>query len=311
VLRIVFAGNPVIALPSLQALLGYDCQIVGVLTNPDAASGRSKQLIPSEVKSFAMDTSLPVYSPVRLDLEFEQQIAALQCDLLVCFAYGKIFKKSFLSLFRLGGVNIHPSLLPKYRGPTPIQAALLAGDTISGITLQRLAMRMDAGDILGVREFSLTEFCSASEVEQYVASAAPELLLSVLPKLEQGSLEGLQQDESLASYCHFMTPTVGKIDFSQEGARAIFHKIRAYSDEPRAFCFWQEKKLFFYLASWQAERHGEQVGKVLALDKNKGLQIATCEGVLWVKEVQLQGKKRMDAVSFSHGYQAIVGTVLT
>ncbi|NIZ19463.1 methionyl-tRNA formyltransferase [Entomospira culicis] len=310
-MRILFAGTPEIALPTLERLLTLKgAEVVGVLTNPDAPVGRSKEPQPTPIKRYALQKNIPVYTPQRLDGAFEEQIEALRCDLLVCFAYGKIFKATFLALFAQGGINIHPSLLPKYRGPTPIQAALLAGDSESGITIQRLGLRMDAGDILGVKHVSLSDFPHADAVQAYVAREAAELLSDIFPALVDGSIKARVQEEAQATYCAMLQPSVGKIDFSSESGLAIVHKIRAYTYYPGAFCLWQDKKLFLYQATFTQDISPGTVGEVVAFEKNKGLGIALSDGMLWVTLLKLQGKREMDSASFFHGNRAIIGQIL-
>ncbi|NIZ47528.1 methionyl-tRNA formyltransferase [Entomospira nematocerorum] len=310
-MRILFAGNPAIAVPALQILIESGYEVVAVLVNPDVASGRSKKLVSSPVKELAKKVGIPVIDPMKLTSAVEEEIANLQCDILVCFAYGKIFKESFLSLFPLGGINIHPSLLPKYRGPTPIQAALLHGEKYSGITVQRLAKAMDAGDILVQERFDLTLFMHASAVEEYVAARAGDLLLQSLHLLLKNPSVGTQQIHEEASYCGLMSQNIGRIDLNIEPIASIYHKIRAYSYEPGAYVLWGDKRLFISLATYDENVTGVQVGTVVQYDKKRGLQVQVLDGTLWLREVQLQGKKRMDIASFFNGNRAIIGEILS
>ncbi|NIZ39954.1 methionyl-tRNA formyltransferase [Entomospira entomophila] len=310
-MRILFAGNPAIAVPTLESLIASRHDIIAVLVNPDVASGRSKKLVASPVKELAKSHRISVIDPEKLTSDVELKVASLSCDILVCFAYGKIFKESFLSLFPLGGVNIHPSLLPKHRGPTPIQSALLHGDVHSGITVQRLAKAMDSGDILVQREFDITQWMHASAVEEYVASQSGDLLLQALDLLEENPQVGVAQNHEEATYCQLMGSNIGRIDLKVESVIGIYHKIRAYSYDPGAYVLWGDKRLFISRVTYDTGVFGEKIGTVLQYDKKNGLSVQALDGRLWLKEVQLQGKKRMDIASFFNGNRAIIGEILS
>lgn len=309
-MKILFAGNPEIAVPTLKALLVSKHSVVGVLTNPDVFRGGSQTSRSSPVKSVALSNNIMVYDPLRLTPKVEEDIKSLGCDLLVCFAYGKIFKESFLSLFPMGGVNIHPSLLPKYRGPTPIQAALLSGEEKTGITIQRMVLKMDAGNIVLQKEFSLKSFLHASSVVDYVAHQSSLMIESALDLLEDSSFQDTKQDESLASYCYLLDANSGRIYLDQDHGDQVLKKIRAYTYTPGAYLLYNDKKLIICQATFEYSQVNHPIGKVISFDRCKGLQIQVKEGFLWVLELQLQGKKRMNVINFYNGNRNIVGIIL-
>lgn len=311
-MRILFAGTPSIAAPLLEALILAKYEVVALLCNPDAIAGRKSMLIAPPTKEIALKYSIPVLQPPKLTTDVELEIQALKCDLLICFAYGKIFKESFLNIFPLGGINIHPSLLPKYRGPTPIQAALLAGDRESGITIQYLGLRMDAGDILLQKPFIINPLQNSTELILMIASLAAEMVLDLLPAVVSEDLVRIKQEESLATYCKLIKPKDGRIHFQHDDATTIQRKVQAYSYEPGAYCYWQGMRLL--LTQVQAELDDNQrdgdFGKVLSYDKKVGLMIQVIGGKIAVLELQLAGKKRMSIDAFLNGNRQILGQVL-
>ena len=213
-MRILFAGSPEIAVPSLEALSkNYD--IAGVLTNPDSSSGRGKKLSATPVKERAVELGLPLFQPASLDSVFLKEVVSCEPDLLVSVAFGQIFKKDFLELFPAGGINLHPSLLPLYRGPSPLTAAILGGDEKTGITVQKLALKMDAGDILLQREFFLTGNETTGSLIDYVAPIGAEMLIESVRALEEGAVKPINQDELRATYCSIVKKEDGLIDWSK------------------------------------------------------------------------------------------------
>jgi len=311
-MRILFAGTPQIAAPSLERL-ARDHEIVGVLTNPDRTQGRGKKVIFSPVKQVALDLNLKILQPEKLVQEVRDEIAELKPDLLVAVAYGKIFGPKFLGLFPRGGVNLHPSLLPLYRGATPINAAILNGDDKTGVTIQRLALEMDAGDILSQREYDMTGQETAESLTEYFSHTGAELLGETLNVMEKGTLDPSSQDESQVTFCGMINKDDGLIDWS-DSAEKIERTLRAYTPWPGIFTFFQEKKLNIVKASlfdgMIPGKEGGAPGEVLALNKKIGILIQTGEGVLAVQVLQLQSKKAMDHLSFCNGIRDFIGARL-
>jgi len=311
-MRILFAGTPDIAVPSLKSLAGRH-EIVGVLTNPDRAGGRGRALVPPPVKTAALRLGLEVLQPDRLDEVVLQRIKALEPDILVVVAYGKIFKNNFLSLFPAGGINLHPSLLPKYRGCSPIQAAILAGDEVTGITIQRIALEMDSGAILARKTIELDGRETGGSLTGKAAGLGAELLVRVLGDLESGTLKETPQDTGGVSFCYRIRKEDGRIDWSAP-AQIIERKVRAYNPWPGGWTTWGDKRLVIFRAAVQESTSlpagGKTPGKVLGVDKGRGFLIQTGRGVLSVEELQLQAKKVMDWKSFLNGNGGFPGSVL-
>jgi methionyl-tRNA formyltransferase len=323
-MRVLFAGSPAIAVPSLEAL-AYGCiqgvELAGVLTNPDAPRGRSGKLLQTEVGEAALlaaqkmqlegQDTFPVLKPEKLDSAAREQVSALKADLLISFAYGQFFGPKFMALFPLGGINIHPSLLPKYRGPTPVQAAILNGDTVTGITIQRLAQEMDCGDILMQEELQLTGRETAGALSEVISVRAAAMLPEVLQKIAAGE-QGTRQDDSAASYCSLISRDDAFIDW-KESAVKIDAKIRAF--DPWTLCrtSHNSKELYILKASIFKGTDGniaKTAGQVLGIDKENGILIQTGDGILAVTELQYSGKKALFWKDFLNGARDFLGSFL-
>lgn len=317
-IKILYAGSPEAAKKTLEILNSakseYDFEIAGVLSNPPSAKGRHKDLIPTPVAAFAESQGIPVFTPEHLDSAAREQIRPLGADLLVCFAYGHIFGPKFLSMFKFGGINLHPSLLPKYRGCTPVPAAILNRDSKTGISIQKIVQEMDCGNILAQKEISL-DFTETGDslLEKSAVLGAKEIseLLCTIAKNQSVPEGTVQTGES--SYTELIKKEDGKIDWKMS-AFAIDAKIRAYSSDPGSFTS-DGKTNLKILKAKPAETlvsvEGQNVpGKVLAFDKKTGIYIACGEGQLVVTELQWQAKKAMNYKDFMNGSRNFIGTVL-
>jgi len=310
-MRILFAGSPEFAVPSLVALQKA-FPITAVLTNPDRPAGRGKQPVATPVKQQALALDLPVFQPRALDAPFLQQVRALQPELLVVVAFGRIFGKDFLGLFPRGGVNLHASLLPKYRGPSPITAAILSGETRTGVTVQKLALKMDAGDILGTRSLPLNGQETTGSLFPVLAEMGAGLLPTILMELEQGRISPVAQDESKASYCRLVNKEDGEIDWNVD-AGMIERMIRAYDPWPRAFTTWAGRRLNILAGGvypQSVDTRGKKRGLVLAVDNRYGILVNTGGGVLHLSRLQLQARKPLDWRSFLNGQKDFIGAQL-
>ncbi|MFO8042149.1 MAG: methionyl-tRNA formyltransferase [Alkalispirochaeta sp.] len=239
-LRVLFAGTPEIALFSLERVLreaGAEWTVVGVLTNPDAPRGRGRRVQPSPVKVRAQEAGLPVLQPERLNSQARSEVYALQPDILVVVAYGKIFGPKFLSLFPRGGVNVHPSLLPRHRGPSPLQAAILSGDRETGVSIQYLAQEMDAGDIILQERTPLGPNTTVSELHDQLGQRGAELLTDALRQIARGTVTATPQNEAQATYCTKVGRSDGELSW-EESADEIHRKVRALTPWPGVRCRW-------------------------------------------------------------------------
>lgn len=316
--RILFAGTPEIAVPALRTLAGTG-RLVGVLTVPDQVAGRGQHLHQSEVKVCAQELGLPVLQPNRLDQAARDAVAELKPDLLVCIAYGRIFGPKFLGQFPQGGINLHPSLLPKYRGPSPINAAILAGEDTTGISIQVLAPGMDEGDILAQERILLSGNETAGSLSKICSEIGARMLLTAVNIMEAGLARPQAQDGALATYCSLIHKDDGLIDWTHS-ALEIHRQARAYDPWPRAWTLWQGKKLYLDKLELYKPPHGSalvlpgpqtgQPGQVFKVDKTEGFLIQTGQGLLALRQLQLQSKKSLDHLAFFNGARDFVGTIL-
>ena len=310
-MRILFAGSPDFAVPSLAAV-HKAFSVAAVLTNPDRPVGRGKQAVATPVKQEALTLHLPVLQPRTFDTAFLEQVRAVDAELLVAAAFGRIFSREFLGLFPQGGINLHASLLPGYRGPSPITAVILNGETRTGVTVQRLAPKMDTGDILGVRSLSLTGQETTGSLSTSLAGLGAGLLSATLKDMEQGRVRPVAQDESKASYCRLVSKEDGRIEWNAAAA-AIERMIRAYDPWPRAFTAWGGRRLNLLAGGVYPETvdtGGKKRGLVLAVDNRYGILVNTGAGVLCVSRLQLQARKPLDWRSFVNGQKDFIGSRL-
>jgi len=327
-MKVLFAGSPSIAVPSLEALYPQcgcgerEIKLVGVLTNPDSAKGRHGTPQPTEVAQAAEKILrqaqeqgrdvFPILKPEKLNAALREQIGALKPDLLVSFAYGHFFGPKFMALFPLGGINIHPSLLPKYRGPAPIQAAILNRDIETGISVQRLAQEMDSGDILAVERLRLTGGETTGSLSELVSKKAALMLPAVLDKIAAGE-RGVPQDHSMASFCSLISRDDAFVDWSRS-ALEIEAKIRAFDPWPLCRTIHDKRELFILKASVYRDADGGpgkgEPGLVLGIDKQDGILVQTGEGILAVSELQYQAKKALFWKDFLNGARNFTGSKL-
>jgi methionyl-tRNA formyltransferase len=316
-MRILFAGSPVIAVASLEVLCKTDgIEVIGVLTNPDSPRGRHGTPQPTELAESAQGFlnnglgDFPILKPAKLDAEVREQIKTLKCDLLVSFAYGRLFGPKFLELFPLGGINIHPSLLPKYRGPTPIQAAILNRESVTGISIQTLAKEMDSGDILSCEELPLTGTETTGSLSEMAALKAAQMLPDVIKKIQNGSIRPQPQNHSEASYCKLLTREDGIINWSQSAAD-IEARIRALNPWPLCRTIHGGRELFILKAGiFNGKTSEGTAGQVLGTDKNDGILIQTGNGILCVTALQYQAKKALLWRDFLNGARDFPGSKL-
>lgn len=300
-MKILFAGTPDIAVPTLQALAGR-FEVVGVLTGTDKPQGRRKVPVPPPVKTAALALGLPVVQFDHLGREAREAVRPLGADTLVCFAYGKMFGPKFLALFRTA-LNIHPSLLPELRGPSPIQGAILEGLSRTGITIQTLAAEMDAGDVAGRMTLPLDGTETGLSLTERVAQAAPDLAVRTL----SAPLTFTPQ-EGKATYTRLLSREDGPVDWNRSAAE-VSRRIRALYPWPKASTTLSGATVYLCGAGAVDGKAEGAPGTVLAKDKHRGLLVACGEGGLWITRLQKQAKNEMDASAFANGIPSLVGSV--
>ncbi len=314
-MRILFAGTPDCAIPALKTL-AKEFTLCGVLSNPPAPVGRSKKLQDSQVVSAVKEMKaegilpedLPVLTPNKLDENFREEVKKLQPDLLLCFAYGKIFGEKTLSIFPLGGINIHPSLLPQWRGASPVPYAIMSGQKETGITIQTLAKKMDAGNILAQKKVEIKAEDTTESLLNFCSEEACELLVELLNDFENKVKNAKAQDETKATYSAIIKKEDGLIDWSNS-AKEIEQKIRAFTPWPGCFSYVNGEKINIIEASVYEENNSAinsedskvEVAKILGKDKKHGILVQSGDGILAISVLQKQAKKKLFWKDFLNG----------
>ena len=298
-LKIIYAGTPEFAVPALESLLRSEHQVLAVYTQPDRPAGRGRKLQPSPVKACAAAHKVPVLQPESFNNpEDQRQLAIFQADLMVVAAYGLLLPTSVLDTPRLGCINIHASLLPRWRGAAPIQRALLAGDQETGITIMQMEKGLDTGDMLASLRLPIAPDWTAADLHDQLKLLGAELLIDTLDKLDAGKLEARHQDSSLATYANKLNKQEARIDWNQD-AETIQRQIRAYVPWPVSFTQLQGENLRIWRASIDDTHTASKPGEVIDHNQN-GLFISCRNSVLRVTELQFTGKKRIDATGASN-----------
>lgn len=310
-LRVVFMGTPDFAVPSLERLLDAGFDVAGVYTQPDKPAGRGRQLTPSPVKARALAKGLPVFQPPTLRKPpAPEELAALMPEAIVVVAYGKLLPTDVLRIPPLGCVNVHPSLLPRQRGPSPIAGAILAGETETGVTIMLLDEGMDTGPILAQVRTSLGPEETAGQLGERLARLGADMLPGVLTKLKQGWLTPQPQDNALATVTRLVEKEEGELDWRLP-AEELARRVRAYDPWPGTFTRWQGKVLKVSQVVALPSESGAPPGTVVALEgAPTPVGVATGRGVLGLRRVQLEGRRAVTAQEFLQGARGFVGAVL-
>lgn len=305
-MRIVFMGTPDFAVPSLQALIDAGHDVCAVYTQPDKPQGRKQILTAPPVKTLALEHDIPVFQPNTLKNEDEQaRLRELAPEVIIVVAYGKLLPKAVLDIPPHGCINVHGSLLPRWRGAAPIQWAVIAGDEMAGVTTMQMAEGLDTGDMLLTYETKVGEKETAGELFDRLALAGAELLTQTLVKLDE--ITPRPQDDAQSCYAHMLDKQMAVIDWSKS-AHEIDCLIRGLNPWPIALTTLSGERLKVFAAE-KANGNGEP-GTVLEADPKKGLTVACGEGALRLTEIQLVGGKRMKATDFLRGHAIEVGTKL-
>lgn len=308
-LRVIFMGTPAFAVPALDALLDANCDIVGVYTQPDRRSGRGRRLTAPPVKQAAIERGLPVFQPpsLRRDEEARRHIASLAPDLIVVVAYGLFLPSDTLGVPPLGALNIHPSLLPRHRGPSPVATAILEGDASTGVTVMRLDEGMDSGPIIAQRRTPIGAEETAEDLTIRLFDMGAELLAETIYLWRDGEIAPVPQSEADATITRLLKREDGAIDWAQSAER-IERQIRAYHPWPGSFTHWQGRQLKVHKASALDGIEGESPGTVTQLPQ--GIAVATGEGALLLRRVQVEGRQATGISDFVRGYRDFVGSLL-
>lgn len=321
-MRIVFMGTPDFSVPALKALVEAGHQVIAVVTQPDKPKGRGKEVQMTPVKIQAMEYGIPVYQPAKVrEASFVEVLKGLEADVYVVIAFGQILPKAVLELPKYGCINIHASLLPKYRGAAPIQWCVIDGEGETGITTMMMDVGLDTGDMLEKAVIPIEEKETGGSLHDKLSMAGGDLILSTLKKLEEGTLVRTPQTDEGTCYAKMLTKSLGDIDWNQD-AVSIERLIRGLNPWPSAYTMWNGKTIKIWAADVIAGREaadflsesgvpaetGTAPGTVVCSDK-RGLVVCTGGGLLSIRELQMEGKKRMDTPAFLRGYPIPAGDV--
>lgn len=310
-MKLVFCGTPSFAVPALKSVLRVGHQVELVVTQPDRPSGRGMQLAIPPVKETALEAGLSVVQPEKIknNAEFRRLLESIVPDAIIVVAYGRIVPKWMLDLPRHGNLNLHASLLPKYRGAAPIQWAVANGEPVTGATTMRIDEGLDTGDILLQREMAIAPDQTSVDIFPMLASMGADLMVETLAALQQGTVTPKKQDDSLASLAPILTRDDGRVDFTQ-AASVIYNRWRGFQPWPGAWTMLNGKKLTAHRMMPNEVRFVEAEPGHIHIDKDR--LFAACGEKTWIEliEVQLEGKKRMLAGDFLRGHQLQSGTRL-
>ena len=306
-IRLLFMGTPEISAKVLKTVINEGYNVIGVIAQPDRPVGRKGLLEKVPTKVVAEEHDIPVFQPVKIRRDYEF-VKELKPDIILTIAYGQIVPQGLLDIPRFGCLNLHGSLLPKYRGAAPIQYALINNDKVSGMTLMEMIDKMDAGRMYAKENIIIDEDDNCTSLFEKMGDAACRLVTRELPKYLNGELSGEQQDENLVSFCPTIKSEQEKINLELT-KEEIIGWIRGLSDTPGAYLFLDNLKLKIYKASIYNEDIQGKIGEIVKADKN-GLVIQCKNGQLKILELQKEGKKRMDYKSFINGNQSLLGKIL-
>ncbi|MDY3774740.1 MAG: methionyl-tRNA formyltransferase [Eubacterium sp.] len=307
---IIFMGTPDFAVPVLETLTASEKHHVkAVITQPDKARGRSGKLIFTPVKEAALAHDIPVYTPEKVkDPAFVEQIKQISCDIIVVVAFGQILSKEILEYPAYGCVNVHASLLPRWRGAAPIQWSILAGDEKTGVTIMQMDVGLDTGDMLAKTEIPLDGTETGESLFEELSVLGGPLLLETLDKIQEGTVQPEKQKEEDSTYAKMLTRDMGQLDFTKD-ALSLERTIRGLNSWPSAYTYYGGKMLKIWGAKVVEEEGNAVPGEVVKIQKD-GFFIQTGKGLLKAEQVQLEGKKKMSAGDFLRGMQMQPGEKL-
>ena len=307
-MRIIFLSTSDIALMTFYSLIKFH-DVVAVITNTDKPVGRSKKIAQSPIAMASKNEKIKLYKTDNIDSKLVENLLKLNADIFITFSYGVILKKDFFSIARLGGINIHPSLLPALRGPSPIQTAILQGMTKSGITIQKICVKIDSGDMLHREGFDILPRDDAVSIERKVSSIAAEVIIPLLAKIEKKEITPIPQDDSDASYCKLFKKEDGIIDWNEKGEN-IVNKIRAFVKWPVSYSFIDNNRINIYRARINKNLSVKDFqnfdnGQIVFADRINGIVVKTNDFLVNIELLQQKGKKILDWKIFINGYRGM------
>lgn len=308
-MKIVFMGTPDFAVGALEALVEAGHEVVAVVTQPDKPKGRGKEMQQTPVKACAVKHNIEVFQPIKIKTpEAVEVLKGYEADLFVVAAFGQILSKEILDMPKYGCVNIHASLLPKYRGAAPIQWAILDGEKETGVTIMQMNEGLDTGDMLTKVVVPIEDTDTGESLFDKLAEAGAKLLIETIPQIEAGTLEPEPQDDSLSTYAKMIKKEMGLIDWKRE-ALVLERLVRGMNSWPSAYTHFQGKTLKVWEVEVETCEAQAVPGSVVEVTKNS-IKVQTGKDLLVLKQIQLEGKKRMDVAAFLLGYKVETGMML-
>ena len=309
-IRTVFMGTPQFAVTVLESLLRNSYQVVAVYTQPDKAAGRGRPVTFPPVKKLALERQIPVVQTETFrSSEAVRELASFRPELIVVAAFGSILPPEVLSLPKFGCLNVHASLLPRHRGPSPVASAILCGDELTGATIMLIDPGLDTGPILAQEKVGISFMDTAGTLSSKLADVGARLLLETLPKWLEGELEPRSQDESQATCSRLITSRDAEIDWSLS-ALQLWRMVRAYNPWPSCHTWCQGKRLKILRAIPLDDKANGQIGEVISLAEQPGIGVITKQGVLGLCQVQAEGKREMPVDEFVRGKRDFIGCIL-
>ncbi|MBE5735856.1 MAG: methionyl-tRNA formyltransferase [Clostridiales bacterium] len=308
-MKVVFFGTPEYAVPALRAIINSNHEVVAVVSQPDKPKGRSNKLVPTPVKALAMEHGIDVYQPDKIRKDDISQLLSIPADIYVTCAYGQILGEDVLFNTKYGVINLHGSLLPKYRGASPVQSVLINCESVTGVTVLKSGIGLDDGDILHSRELVIDEDDNAISLFDKLSNLSAEVIVDVLDKIERGNITYTPQDNSLATKCSLLSPEMGNIDFNLS-AKKIVGLIKGLAMWPNARIIIDDVYFKLYNAKLSSieEVAGYKPGQVVVADNKRGLHIMCADRAIEITEFLPINSKKMSARSYLNGKQIKIGS---
>lgn len=308
-MKILFMGTPDIAKGCLEKLINEKREVIGVVTQADKPIGRGKKMGMPPVKELALEHNIPVYQPIKArDEEFINTLKEINPDVIVVVAYGQILPKALLDIPKLGCINVHVSLLPKYRGAAPINWVIINGEQKTGVTTMYMDEGLDTGDMILTEEFDLNDEITAGELHDKMRDIGADVLIKTLNQIENGTAPRIPQNHEEFTYAPIMNKSLGKIDWSKS-AREIHNLIRGVNPWPSAYTNYKDSTMKIWKTEVLNENSDKEPGTILEVDKD-GMKVSTKDGVILVKEIQMPGKKRVLVSEYIKGNSIDIDTIL-
>ncbi|ROR30723.1 methionyl-tRNA formyltransferase [Mobilisporobacter senegalensis] len=308
-MKVVFMGTPDFSVSTLEEIMKAGHEVIAVVTQPDKPKGRGKSVAYPPVKEKALEYNIPVYQPVKAREEsFIEILKELEPDVIVVVAFGQILPKAILDLPKYGCINVHASLLPKYRGAAPIQWSIIGGEKVTGITTMYMDVGIDTGDMLLQEEVSIDNDETGGSLHDKLSQIGGKLLVETLKRLEDGTVDRIKQDDSKSNYVKMLDKALGQIDFNKS-AGEIERLIRGLNPWPSAYTSLEDKTLKVWRARVVEGNFNGRPGEIIDLTKEE-IIVLTGKDALSILELQLEGKKRMKTDEFLRGYKIDIGTIL-